>query len=712
MTNSQICQSTVSEELREGLSHPLPVTATGASLGGTTDVESEALPSQLPGEKARQIESEAMPSQLSQGVSESEQSLLSESVVIKHFSESESLAKSQQGRLQPDGQERAYRLCQSDFPKATGASLGKTMPLRTLSIFSTTDVTKIWEEAERRLGTSRRNFSLVRSGSRYLPPDGVLESPEQLFEIRWQGRGGTPDFEIQVRVRGKSWVEPCSNITTLRQFLKQIGAENRADQTVRIGDWKFHGPLDVSELEDVVMNFYPADHEKEGRIKFTIEDNEDEEEQTFEDSVHYHDSDECLCAEEIEDDWDRQPVQVYLPDNDWLTEYKENQKLSEWTLRECKEAKFLCGSYKGFYCFDFSDMEYMHCGDVFKQNSQESLTVWICRNQADVEEARSKVEVMFGKKLSETEPQKPQQGSPESDSYDTPQLKIQITTELLSRAEETSRNDTSGPVREDALAPVSNGESWVVLARYDESSPQETQPEERAAERPMEWPHSANSVGNKRDPGQNSGGADSGRRTPSSGSGKPMENCECSGRNPEMAGKSDLSTTGVEECTSRTRIGLGTDSVIRPGRINSVDDRQLALLRRRFILKGGRENKKNKQTHLRKKGENQKLPWLIDRHEEEEKQVTSMEDREKSEAGNGGNTEGSDYEKKDDEEEFSEEEEPDEIAKWSQNTAEGKTSGDKIPRAGTINQVALEKSAHNQGLVTQVGCGALCNTKR
>jgi hypothetical protein len=73
------------------------------------------------------------------------------------------------------------------------------MPLRTLSISKTSDVAKIWEEAERRLGASRANFSLVRSGSRYLQSEGILESSEQLFEIRWRGRGGGPGIEGEVK---------------------------------------------------------------------------------------------------------------------------------------------------------------------------------------------------------------------------------------------------------------------------------------------------------------------------------------------------------------------------------------------------------------------------------------------------------------------------------------------------------------------------------
>jgi hypothetical protein len=90
--------------------------------------------------------------------------------------------ESQKGGPRPGCVRVDHRSCQFGLPlKAKGAGLGKTMPLRTLSISKTSEVTKILEEAERRLGTSRSNFSLVRSGSRYLPADGFLDSPEQLF---------------------------------------------------------------------------------------------------------------------------------------------------------------------------------------------------------------------------------------------------------------------------------------------------------------------------------------------------------------------------------------------------------------------------------------------------------------------------------------------------------------------------------------------------
>jgi hypothetical protein len=48
------------------------------------EIENEAMPSQLPGENARQFENQAMPSQLPQGVSESEHVLLSESIVTNN----------------------------------------------------------------------------------------------------------------------------------------------------------------------------------------------------------------------------------------------------------------------------------------------------------------------------------------------------------------------------------------------------------------------------------------------------------------------------------------------------------------------------------------------------------------------------------------------------------------------------------------------------
>jgi hypothetical protein len=54
-----------------------------------------------------------------------------------------------------------------------------------------TEVEVIWKEAERRLGTNRGNFSLVRN-SHYLQAEGKLEQPEQIFEVRWRGRGAGP----------------------------------------------------------------------------------------------------------------------------------------------------------------------------------------------------------------------------------------------------------------------------------------------------------------------------------------------------------------------------------------------------------------------------------------------------------------------------------------------------------------------------------------
>jgi hypothetical protein len=107
------------------------------------------------------------------------------------------LLESQQGWPRPGSTQEDQRPCQSDFPvKATGASPGKTMPLRILSMSKSSKVTEIWEEAERRLGSSRYNFSLIYSGHEPLPADGTLDQPQQLFEIRWKGRGGMDDVDF------------------------------------------------------------------------------------------------------------------------------------------------------------------------------------------------------------------------------------------------------------------------------------------------------------------------------------------------------------------------------------------------------------------------------------------------------------------------------------------------------------------------------------
>jgi hypothetical protein len=51
-------------------------------------------------------------------------------------------------------------------------------------------VEQIWQIAEERIGGNRSRFSLVCSGSTYHQPEGTLPKPQQLFEIRHQGRAG------------------------------------------------------------------------------------------------------------------------------------------------------------------------------------------------------------------------------------------------------------------------------------------------------------------------------------------------------------------------------------------------------------------------------------------------------------------------------------------------------------------------------------------
>jgi hypothetical protein len=145
------------------------------------------------------------------------------------------------------------------------------MPLRTLSIQKLSDVTKIWEEAERRLGASRANFSLVRSGSRYLPPDGFLDSPEQLFEIRWQGRGGAPRFQFVAVIEGEARPAMGDKSLTLSRFLEQIEWEEYSDQVVAFyGGPKIEGKIWDDEDLPLIDYFNQCE---QGRDWVTVEFN-------------------------------------------------------------------------------------------------------------------------------------------------------------------------------------------------------------------------------------------------------------------------------------------------------------------------------------------------------------------------------------------------------------------------------------------------------
>jgi hypothetical protein len=234
-----------------------------------------------------QIEWSMRPSQLSfcgDQVSEDEQfestsQLSRKSVVVKSFSEGESLLKVQMRGPRPECVQEDQRLCQSDFSmKAKGAGLGRTMPLRTLSISKTSDVTKIWEEAERRLGASRANFSLVSSGSCYLPPDGFLDSPEQLFEIRWRGRAGDPGRPVEVTRGDRMWLEPCDRETSLQDFLTRLGIPERRDRLIWIGNFVHEGELKGMDAEDPVLDYFAMDVKPAIKIEFLAGDPADEEE--------------------------------------------------------------------------------------------------------------------------------------------------------------------------------------------------------------------------------------------------------------------------------------------------------------------------------------------------------------------------------------------------------------------------------------------------
>jgi hypothetical protein len=86
----------------------------------------------------------------------------------------------------------------TECPNAIGASLGRTTPLRTLSLTRLTDIAEIWNEAERRLKANRAYFSLVVN-SRYLPQGDTLHDHEYLPGVRPAGTKEFVDRRDRVR---------------------------------------------------------------------------------------------------------------------------------------------------------------------------------------------------------------------------------------------------------------------------------------------------------------------------------------------------------------------------------------------------------------------------------------------------------------------------------------------------------------------------------
>jgi hypothetical protein len=116
----------------------------------------------------------------------------------------------------------------------------------------TSEVAKIWEEPERPLGTRGSNFSLVRSGSRYLPSDGLLDCPEQLFEVRWRGRGAGQIFadlngpfeldgkrRIALTIEGKTQMVWLPKEGSFMDLLDLIGYHPTGDTRIFVGPYEF-----------------------------------------------------------------------------------------------------------------------------------------------------------------------------------------------------------------------------------------------------------------------------------------------------------------------------------------------------------------------------------------------------------------------------------------------------------------------------------------
>jgi hypothetical protein len=125
------------------------------------------------------------------------------------------------------------------------------------------NVAEIWEEAERRLGANRNDFSLVYSGHKLLPTEGTLSQSQQLFEIRWKGRGGAKIFLLDVRINHHRWSSFYPKNMTLQGFLRAHGIPDTPDRVVKIGNFWFEGALtDPIDMDARVYRFFRPDEDE------------------------------------------------------------------------------------------------------------------------------------------------------------------------------------------------------------------------------------------------------------------------------------------------------------------------------------------------------------------------------------------------------------------------------------------------------------------
>jgi hypothetical protein len=261
--------------------------------------------------------------------------------------------KSQQGGPRPGCTWKDQRPCQSDFPKATGAGLGKTTPLRTLSLSKSSNVTEIWEEAERRLGADRGNFSLVYSGHKLLPASGTLDHQEQLFEIRWRGRGEVDRFRLRARVNGREWEANYPTNMTLQDFLKAHDIPDASDRLVSIGNFQFEGPLtEPIDRDERVYDFYPPSAADEW-IKIDLEEDRSWDiVESYEELYQIHSEEGKFTSrrlrsipEGMEEEDEEDPYAAdddeqidYENDEDWDTRMEDPSKIP--VLFECGDNSF------------------------------------------------------------------------------------------------------------------------------------------------------------------------------------------------------------------------------------------------------------------------------------------------------------------------------------------------------------------------------------
>jgi hypothetical protein len=142
-----------------------------------------------------------------------------------------------------------------------------------------------------------------------------LELPEQLFEIRWQGRGGSPNFVVEVNTPDRKFMIPCTEFTTLWELMEEIEWQDSDGQIIVFSDEvKITGYTEKED--DLPLNDYFNRCTKGLRRKIDF-------------TVH-----EIQRPYDSEDEWNGQddPYQWVLGPNGWISrdDYEDPEELDRF----------------------------------------------------------------------------------------------------------------------------------------------------------------------------------------------------------------------------------------------------------------------------------------------------------------------------------------------------------------------------------------------